>query len=192
VNNVQILPAWLAIMREEAERAAGQWSKSRRRGMFQADDFESVANEAVVEVLGKFDPDADPVRFTAMLRMCVRRRIFDYVRVESGGRSPNRIVPHGQHETPDGELIALVDQSADDPAGRAEVRELAASLPSPAEVRVKALALKAAVLSAIGPDTLTRIIRKQAEKAEAGDTKSARLILQVIGVNVASVDATDL
>ena len=67
--------------------------------MFGPEDFESVANEAMVEVLGQYDPDADPVRFVSTLRLCVRRRITDYIRSELGrrvgGRADTRAMPAG-------------------------------------------------------------------------------------------------
>jgi hypothetical protein len=188
MNNVQVKPGWLAMIRAEAEFAASRYRGSTSRAMFQADDFESVGNAAVAEMLAKHDPDGDD--FDATLKLCVQRRIMDYVRSTLKTRTKHRVTCESPIN-PDGELIEATD-CRNDPADLAEVRELAASLPTPAEVRVKALALKAAVLNAIGPESLTKIMRKQAEKAEAGDTRAARLILQVIGVSVASVDATDL
>jgi len=192
VNNLQIRPVWLKVMRSEAEKAAAKCRGMSRAAVFGPEDFESVANEAMVEVLGQYDPDADPVRFTATLRLCVRRRITDYIRSELGrrvgGRADTRSMPAGD----DGELIPLRDVRAADPAELAECRDLADGLPTPAEVRVKAIKLKAAVMNALSPEDMTEIIQAQAKKAKAGDTRAARLCLQVVGVSVLGVDQSDL
>lgn len=187
MKTIEIKPNWLRIMRSEAVRM----SRRQSHPLLRADDLESVGNEAVCEVLKEYDPDADPVRFEATLRLCVRRRMLDEIRKVKGTRcEAGRTVEMPTDDA--GQLVPFEDRLAERPDERAAVREMAASLPSPAEVRVKAALLRNAVLTAFTPQDVTDIMQAQARLAKAGDTRAARLCLQVIGVNVASVDQSDL
>lgn len=154
-----------------------------------ADDLESAGHEGLVNAIHTFDPDG-AAGWRTYARACIKNAMRNAIRDARAGVR-GRSVPL-EVRTADGEEFPRVDRRATDPAdvaaarelilapGPRRVRDLAAGLPTPAEVADRVVALRAAMFGAISEQDVGDVMQTVVGKAKAGDLRAAKLITDLL------------
>lgn len=167
----------LELIRFEAAKL-----KRRLPTGYDADDLESVGNEAALEALRRCDK-TDPVRFRNTLRLKIRDRMKDFLdSLKVPGRANARLPADA-----DGNELPVIDARAADPAGMALGGELVLQpgagkmLPSPEKVAELATNLRAVMYGSIRAAHVSRAMRQLGRKAAGGDLAAIRELSRIIG-----------
>lgn len=171
-----------------------KWQARRYRNLppgLNVDDLESAGNEAIVEALTLYDSSAGH-GFKPFCVGRVRGRMKDLIR--AARRRARLGAPVG------GEVeIEHADRRADDPAANAGAREMVAlnrdslvrvrqhlrdpleeALPPPDAVAERAAKLRSVLFEAITPESVRATMEAVLAKAQAGDIRAAKVVIDLI------------
>lgn len=161
------------------------------------EDLESLGGEALLAAAAEYDGPDDEWKRWAKFYLRNRMRAF----VQRARKRANRSAPL-EVETEEGDFLPRPDPRVADPGALAAAREtlyppgplvprrnkvehvsagrLAKVLPSPAAVADKVTELRSAMFGALDPEKIGAMMKTLQEKAEAGDLKSIKLLMDLL------------